>query len=132
MLTTKQQDKIKGIISTTLAVKENEIGEFTSFMDWGADSFDQVEILLGIEREFSIKIPDDEFAKVKTFGELCDAVDRQLKKHESNRTPIQHKDEIDKWLFEEMQLMPGCCSSIQSTMYDTARRVAEKLWPKSK
>lgn len=33
MLTTKQQDKIKGIISTTLAVEENEIGEFTSFMD---------------------------------------------------------------------------------------------------
>ena len=78
MLTTKQQNKIKEIIGTHLAVGENEIGEFTSFIDLGADSFDQVEILLDIEKEFSIRISDEEFAKVKTFGELCDAVEKQL------------------------------------------------------
>lgn len=41
---------------------------------------------------------------------------------------MEHRDEIDKWLYEEMQVIPGCCSSISALQYNTARMVAEKLW----
>jgi len=43
---------------------------------------------------------------------------------------MEHRDEIDKWLYEEMQLIPGSCSSISTLQYNTARAVAEKLWLK--
>ena len=83
MLTIGQKDKIKESICTTLQVEESEINETTNLeKDLGADSFDQVEILLDVEKKFSIRISDDEFVKVKTFGELCDAVEKQLVKDE--------------------------------------------------
>ena len=41
---------------------------------------------------------------------------------------MEHRDEIDKWLYEEMQVRPGCCASISVLEYNTARAVAEKLW----
>ena len=37
-------------------------------------------------------------------------------------------DEIDKWLADECGIHAGCCSSIESIRYYTAREVAEKLW----
>lgn len=43
---------------------------------------------------------------------------------------MKHKDEIDQWLFDNVHVIPGCCSSIESLKYDIARDVAEKLWPK--
>jgi len=39
-------------------------------------------------------------------------------------------DEIDNWLFESFGILPGCCSSTESLRYNTARMVAEVLWPK--
>jgi len=40
--------------------------------------------------------------------------------------PLQFKDELDKWLFDEFGIMAGCCSSIKSMEYHVAREVAEK------
>lgn len=39
-------------------------------------------------------------------------------------------DEIDQWLFDSFGILPGCCSSIESVKYTTARMVAEALWHK--
>ena len=39
-------------------------------------------------------------------------------------------DDIDKFLFDLVRVMPGCCSSIESVKYTIARTVAEALWPK--
>ena len=39
-------------------------------------------------------------------------------------------DEIDQWLFDNIGVLPGCCSSIEELKYHTAREVAEKLWMK--
>ena len=39
-------------------------------------------------------------------------------------------DEIDKFLFDLVRVLPGCCSSIESVKYTIARTVAEALWPK--
>ena len=41
-----------------------------------------------------------------------------------------HLDEIDQWLFDSFGIIPGACSSIENLRYDTARMVAEALWPK--
>lgn len=41
-------------------------------------------------------------------------------------------DEIDQWLFDNFGILPGCCSSIESVRYTTARMIAETLWPKKK
>ena len=37
------------------------------------------------------------------------------------------RDEIDQWLWDEMQLLPGCCSSIANMQYGVARETAERL-----
>ena len=52
---------------------------------------------------------------------------------ETNKYPLPngYRDEIDQWLWDEMQLLPGCCSSIENLKYDIAREVAEKLWNKN-
>lgn len=42
-------------------------------------------------------------------------------------TNYHFKDEIDEWLFKEMGLIPGCCSSIESLKYDIAREAVEKF-----
>lgn len=39
-------------------------------------------------------------------------------------------DEIDQWLFDNLDILPGCCSSILHLKHTIAREVAEKLWPK--
>lgn len=49
---------------------------------------------------------------------------------DNGQPKINHKDDIDKWLYDNMGLIPGCCSSIESLKYDIAREVAEKLWRK--
>ena len=41
-------------------------------------------------------------------------------------------DEIDQWLFDSFGILPGCCSSIENLRYNTARMVAEVLWPSRK
>lgn len=76
MLTAEMKQKIIDILCRILPIEEKDIREMTTFEDMMADSLDQVEILLAIEREFSIRIPDDDFATVKTFGELCDVVEK--------------------------------------------------------
>lgn len=43
---------------------------------------------------------------------------------------MTHRDEIDKFLFDLVGVLPGCCSSIESVKYTIARTVAEALWPK--
>lgn len=39
-------------------------------------------------------------------------------------------DEIDQWLFDNFGILPGACSSTENLRYNTARRIAEALWPK--
>ena len=40
-----------------------------------------------------------------------------------------HLDEIDQWLYDSFGILPGCCSSTENLRYNTARMVAEVLWP---
>ena len=67
-------DKVKKIIVEQLGVDESEVTPEASITDdLGADSLDQVELVMAFETEFNIDIPDEEAEKIKTVG---DAVKR--------------------------------------------------------
>ena len=64
-------DKIKTIIAEQLGVKPEEVTTEASFVDdLGADSLDTVELIMALEEEFEIDIPDEDAGKIKTVGEI--------------------------------------------------------------
>ena len=70
-------EKVVKIIGDQLGIEDvSEITRGTSLMkDLEADSLDAVEIVMGIEDEFSIEIPDDEAEKFKNIGDIVDYVE---------------------------------------------------------
>ena len=64
------EQKVKGIIAEQLGVGEDEIKATSSFIeDLGADSLDIVELVMAMEEEFDIEIPDDDAEKIQTIGD---------------------------------------------------------------
>ena len=64
-------DKIKDIIIEQLQVEESEVNMDTNLMkDLSADSLDAVEIIMAIEDEYGIEIPDEEAEKMQRVGDL--------------------------------------------------------------
>ncbi|MDD5927142.1 MAG: acyl carrier protein [Firmicutes bacterium] len=64
-------DKIKDIIIDQLQVEEADISMNTNLMkDLSADSLDAVEIIMAIEDEYGIEIPDEDAEKMQTVGDL--------------------------------------------------------------
>ena len=64
-------EKVKAILSEQFDVEEDTITTDTSIADdRGADSLDVVDLLMSIEDEFEIEIPDDEIENIKTVGAL--------------------------------------------------------------
>ncbi|MCD7720746.1 MAG: acyl carrier protein [Prevotellaceae bacterium] len=62
--------KVKEIIVEKLGVDESEVTESASFtQDLGADSLDTVELIMELEKAFSISIPDDAAEKISTVGD---------------------------------------------------------------
>jgi len=62
-------NKVKKIIVDHLGVEEGKVVETASFIDdLGADSLDQVELVMAFEEEFGIEIPDDAAEKITTVG----------------------------------------------------------------
>lgn len=62
-------DRVKKIIINHLGVAEEKITEAASFIDdLGADSLDQVELVMAFEEEFGIEIPDEAAEKITTVG----------------------------------------------------------------
>ena len=69
-------DTIRDIIVEQLNVEESMVTEDTNLMkDLEADSIDAVEIIMAIEEQFDIEIPDDEAEKFQTVGDLVEYVD---------------------------------------------------------
>ncbi len=68
-------EKIKGIIIEQLGVTENTVTMEASFIDdLGADSLDIVELIMALEEEFDIEIPDSDAEKVVTVGDVVDYI----------------------------------------------------------
>ena len=73
------QEKLKDIVVDRLNVEESQIKPEASFVeDLGADSLDIVELIMGIEEEFDIEIPDEDAEKLTTVGEALNYVKNKL------------------------------------------------------
>lgn len=72
-------EKIRDIIVDTLSVDEDEVTMETTFVDdLGADSLDVVQIIMGIEEEFGIEIPQEEAEKIVTVGDAVEQLRSSL------------------------------------------------------
>lgn len=72
--------KIRKIIVDQLGVDESEVTEDASFVDdLGADSLDTVELVMALEEEFGIEIPDEDAEKIVTVGDAVKYIDSKLK-----------------------------------------------------
>lgn len=73
--------KIKAIVSDKLSISEDQVTEEASFIDdLGADSLDTVELVMALEDEFGMDIPDDEAEKLTTVGKAMDYILAHLSK----------------------------------------------------
>lgn len=69
------EDKVKKIIAEQLSVSEDQIKPDASFVeDLGADSLDTVELVMALEEEFEIDIPDEEAEKIVTFNDVLNYI----------------------------------------------------------
>jgi acyl carrier protein len=69
------EDKVKKIIAEQLSVAEDQITPEASFVeDLGADSLDTVELVMALEEEFEIDIPDEEAEKIITFQDVINYI----------------------------------------------------------
>jgi acyl carrier protein len=62
-------DKVKSIVVDQLGVEEEEIKLETTFAELNADSLDIVELIMALEEEFDLDIPDEEAEKIRTVGD---------------------------------------------------------------
>jgi len=71
-------DKVKEIIADKLSVNEDDITKESSFIeDLGADSLDIVELIMALEDELEMEIPDEEAEKFVTVGDVVDYIKSQ-------------------------------------------------------
>ena len=69
------EEKIRKIISEQLGVEEDDVVPEAKFVDdLGADSLDTVELVMALEEEFEIEIPDEEAEKIQTVGAAIDFI----------------------------------------------------------
>ncbi|MGI6552216.1 MAG: acyl carrier protein [Clostridia bacterium] len=66
--------KIREIVVDQLGVEEDEVTLETSFEDLNADSLDIVELIMALEEEFGIEIPDEDAEKLTTVGAAVDYI----------------------------------------------------------
>ena len=73
------EDKVKKIIAEKLSVELNEVVPEASFVDdLGADSLDLVELIMSMEEEFDVEIPDEDAEKLVTVKDALDYVNAHL------------------------------------------------------
>ena len=73
--------KVKAIIAEQLGVKPEEVTDTASFVDdLGADSLDTVELVMALEEEFGIEIPDEDAEKMTSVGEAVRYVEEKASK----------------------------------------------------
>jgi acyl carrier protein len=72
-------EQVKKIIAEKLSVKEADLTPEASFTnDLGADSLDQVELIMEFEKKFDLTIPDDQAEKITTVGLAIDFLEKEL------------------------------------------------------
>jgi len=78
---TTTEERVIQIVCDSLGVNKENVTRSTSFQeDIGADSLDIVELVMELEEEFEITIPDEEAEKIKTVGEAIDYIEKEQAK----------------------------------------------------
>jgi len=74
------EQRVKKIVAEQLGVNETEVKNESSFVnDLGADSLDTVELVMALEEEFGVEIPDEEAEKITTVQLALDYVNAHSK-----------------------------------------------------
>lgn len=69
------EERVRKVIEDQLSVNQEQITTEASFIDdLGADSLDTVELVMALEEEFGVEIPDEEAEKITRVGEAIDYV----------------------------------------------------------
>ena len=70
------EERVKKVVEEQLTVNEDQITCEASFIDdLGADSLDTVELVMALEEEFGVEIPDEEAEKITKVGEAIDYIE---------------------------------------------------------
>ena len=73
------RQRVVEIVCEHLAYNKEQVTDATNFVeDIGADSLDIVELVMELEEEFDIQIPDDQAEKIKTVGEAIDYIETAI------------------------------------------------------
>jgi len=71
---------VKKVVVDRLKVSADEVTDTASFIDdLGADSLDVVDLVIGLEDEFEIQIPDEDAEKIQTVGQAVAYIEEKLK-----------------------------------------------------
>ena len=71
------QDRVIDIVATQLGVDKEKVSTDTSFInDLGADSLDTVELVMELEEEFDVNIPDNAAEQIQTVGQAVDFIEK--------------------------------------------------------
>ena len=73
-------ERVKKVVVEQLDVNEEEVSPTASFVDdLGADSLDVVELVMGLEEEFDVEIPDEDAEKISTVEDAVSYIDEKTK-----------------------------------------------------
>jgi acyl carrier protein len=79
MTSPELETRMKKIVAEQLGVEESKIVPSASFTeDLNADSLDLVEMIMSLEEEFSVEIPDEEAEKIRTVGDAMSYIEAHL------------------------------------------------------
>jgi acyl carrier protein len=74
------EQRVKAIIVENLSVKEDQVTPDAKFIeDLGADSLDTVELVMALEEEFGIEVPDEEAEKLQSVGDVIKYIEEKAK-----------------------------------------------------
>jgi acyl carrier protein len=77
------EERVKKIVVDQLGVEENQVTKEAKFVDdLGADSLDTVELVMALEEEFGLEIPDEEAEKISTVGQAVGYIETHQTKEE--------------------------------------------------
>ena len=75
------EERVIDIVCENLGVNKEQVTRQTTFQEAvGADSLDIVELIMELEEEFEINIPDEQAEKIKTVGEAIEYIEREIAK----------------------------------------------------
>ena len=73
-------ERVKQIVMEQLGVEESEVTNSAAFVDdLGADSLDQVELVMAFEEAFDVEIPDEDAEKIRTVQDAIDYIEKHSK-----------------------------------------------------